>query len=364
MRDKNIDIIKGIGIVLIVAGHALCPYSYWFVSWFVQIFFIASGYVYNHKYSESIIGGGQLLTKRIKSLYIPWLVINFIYICCNNMFIKFNILTNNPAFLEAERGNFYGIDRILSVEGFFISLKKAILFQGAQKACGAIWFLATLFLVEIVYWGLEYICRKIGGRNSILIFDMTLLAIYGMSVHFTINEIIDTSGYKLNQVGLSLFIFHLGSKFRDFSKTKKLDPLFLCFVSLSVMYVINYLKIGRVNYARGDIKSGVYLFICSMAGWFLLYGISEIVLYSDNILSRFFIYLGKHTLFILLLHQISFKFITLIQVYVYREPEYMLAAFPVLYDTGSWWIAYTIIGIVVPLCIEKIFNMMKVRLHR
>lgn len=57
MRNKNIDIIKGIGIILIVAGHALSPYSIWFSSWFVQIFFIASGYLYNEQYSVAWGGG-------------------------------------------------------------------------------------------------------------------------------------------------------------------------------------------------------------------------------------------------------------------------------------------------------------------
>lgn len=53
MRNKNIDIIKGIGIILIVAGHALCPVSFWFSSWFVQIFFIASGYTHGKRYSDN-----------------------------------------------------------------------------------------------------------------------------------------------------------------------------------------------------------------------------------------------------------------------------------------------------------------------
>lgn len=53
MRNKSIDIVKGIGIILIVAGHALSPASYWWSSWFVQIFFIASGYIYNERYSDN-----------------------------------------------------------------------------------------------------------------------------------------------------------------------------------------------------------------------------------------------------------------------------------------------------------------------
>lgn len=57
MRNKSIDIVKCIGIILIVAGHALSPASYWWSSWFVQIFFIASGYTYSKRYSDNRGGG-------------------------------------------------------------------------------------------------------------------------------------------------------------------------------------------------------------------------------------------------------------------------------------------------------------------
>lgn len=59
MRNKNIDMIKGMGILLIVAGHALSPYSIWFSSWFVQIFFIASGYLYHEPCSDA--WGGETI---------------------------------------------------------------------------------------------------------------------------------------------------------------------------------------------------------------------------------------------------------------------------------------------------------------
>lgn len=68
MRNKNIDIIKGIGIILIVAGHALSPYSIWFSSWFVQIFFIASGYLYNEQYSDAWGGGETIIFEKSQQI--------------------------------------------------------------------------------------------------------------------------------------------------------------------------------------------------------------------------------------------------------------------------------------------------------
>lgn len=61
------------------------------------------------------------------------------------------------------------------------------------------------------------------------------------------------------------------------------------------------------------------------------------------------IYIGKNSLPILVMHQISFKIVTYIQVSVYKEPAYMLASFPVLYTDNGWWIIYSIVGVCVPL---------------
>lgn len=58
MRNKNIDIMKGIGIILVVLSHTGGgPLGSWYGSWFSQLFFIIAGYTFNHRYSENLGGG-------------------------------------------------------------------------------------------------------------------------------------------------------------------------------------------------------------------------------------------------------------------------------------------------------------------
>lgn len=350
MRNKNIDIIKGIGIILIVAGHALSPVSYWYSSWFVQIFLIASGYTYNKQYSDNWGGVKQFIVKRIKSLYLPWLITGGILTIANNLLIKINVLTDNSLFLDAAAGNSYGLDRIYSIKETLQRLKSIALFQTAPKISGAIWFLATLFFVEIIYVIIEFICRKITKNKHTMVMDVVMLSIYAAGVYVTINGMIDNSGYRIHLIALSIFMFHIGQKLRTHEDLwQPPNPVFSCFVTLAIMYIAIKLQIGRVNYVRGDIKGGVYLFVISMAGWFFTYSLSQIIFEGKSLASDCLIYLGKNSLPILLMHQVSFKIVTYIQTIIYKEPAYMLAAFPVLYKDNGWWIIYSIVGVCVPL---------------
>ena len=53
-RDVSIDIIKGLGIFCVVAGHCSAPITKFVYLFHMAIFFIASGYCYKHNNSESI----------------------------------------------------------------------------------------------------------------------------------------------------------------------------------------------------------------------------------------------------------------------------------------------------------------------
>lgn len=352
MRNKNIDIIKGIGIILIVAGHALSPYSIWFSSWFVQIFFIASGYLYNEQYSDAWGGVKRLFLKRVSRLYVPWLITGSIFTFLNNLLIKINILTDNPLFLNAAEGNSYGLDRIYTLKGLLIMLRKVVLFQSAPKISGAIWFLATLFFVEIIYVVIEFICKKIFSAQIGLVMDGVSLIIYGISVSVTLHGWSDQFGYRWNIVGLSIFMFHIGRKLKTYEQSLEHEnPIFVCSLMLTMMFLFIRLGVGRVNYARGDIKSGGYLFLYSMMGWFFLYAVSQMLSERESLLQDIILYIGKHSMPILLMHQISFKIVTLIQIILYKKPGYMLGSFPVLYKDYGWWIIYSVVGVCVPLLV-------------
>ena len=76
-RNYTISIVKGIGIILMVVGHAEAP---WFITNFIYtfhmpLFFIAAGYFFSRKYLSD---PWTFISRRVKGLYVPfvtWAVI-------------------------------------------------------------------------------------------------------------------------------------------------------------------------------------------------------------------------------------------------------------------------------------------------
>lgn len=369
VRNRSIDILKGIGIVLVVLSHTKCPNGSWFASWFVQLFFIAAGYTYCQQYSDNQ-GVISFIFKRIKRLYIPWVIGGSIFTIANNILIKVNILTDNSLFLDAATGNSYGLDRVYSLTDILLMLKKIFLFQSAPKILGPVWFLSTLFFVEVIYAIIDYICAKVVKEHRAMIMNSIILLIYATGVYFSMNGIVDNSGYKLNIIALSIFLFHIGQKIKNYEAAyqKEQNPVLYIFLALSTIYIFRVLKVGGVRYVRGEIPGGVPLFVWSIAGWFLVYGISQVISEGKSFIADLFIYIGKHTLPIMMLHLFSFKIVTYIQVIIYKEPTYMLASFPVLYHENRWWFAYSIVGVCVPLILyagsKKIMSQIRGKIKR
>lgn len=53
-RNISIDIIKGIGIILMVGGHCGMPFTHFIYLFHMAIFFMASGYCFNASNSETM----------------------------------------------------------------------------------------------------------------------------------------------------------------------------------------------------------------------------------------------------------------------------------------------------------------------
>ena len=99
IRNSTFDIAKGLCIIGIVGLHCHMP-LYKFNSLFlVTVFFIFSGYFFKEKYISDINSLGNFCKKKIKSLYIPFVVFNIIYTIFHNLLLKINFYTVNTDFL-------------------------------------------------------------------------------------------------------------------------------------------------------------------------------------------------------------------------------------------------------------------------
>ena len=152
MRIKEIDILKGLAIILIVLGHCNFPYKYFIYLFHVAVFIMCSGYFYKTSYSENAQNLKKFIFKQVKRLYIPYVVCNIIFLLFNNLFFKLNIYSTNI-------DNNIGI--ITSIPSY---LKRVILilsFHGSPQLGGATWFLQALFGISCLYALIDYNITKI-----------------------------------------------------------------------------------------------------------------------------------------------------------------------------------------------------------
>lgn len=113
MRLKTLDIAKGIGIVLVVAGHFFPENSpHWYAvtrnviySFHMPLFLLISGYIY--MYSRRDIPYLAFLNKKVKRIVIPYFLVSFLFV-----FIKFipqmlSLYVKNPVTPESFLKVFY-----------------------------------------------------------------------------------------------------------------------------------------------------------------------------------------------------------------------------------------------------------------
>ena len=120
-RIEALDIAKGIGIILVIIGHMVSSYPFmWIYSFHMPLFFIISGICFKEEKYPSFL---RFIKKRIQTIAIPAVALYFI------------ILT---------------LQTIVGVNG--LNLQEQ--WEGVHP--GSLWFLVTLFLIELLYFPL---CR-------------------------------------------------------------------------------------------------------------------------------------------------------------------------------------------------------------
>lgn len=90
--------------------------------------------------------------------------------------------------------------------------------------------------------------------------------------------------------------------------------------------------------------------------------IADLIFRYEGISKRFIIYTGRHSLTIILLHFLSFKIVTLLQIVLFEEKIEVLSAYPVHISSNGWWIAYSIAGISIPCLLLFIFGKLGIQL--
>ena len=180
-RLDYFDLAKGIGIFLVVLGHATFVNEHvitWVFSFHMPLFFMISGMLMAHKNEENLTMR-ELLHKKLKSILIP-------YLC-------FSI--------------FYSVIDIISVflkQITLFDLKTNLVCTGTFAGSGPLWFLTTLFLSEILF---SRLLNLLGDFKAVAV--SVFLSIVGIITWHFFEPVFNASRNDLSRFFLLSFPFEL-----------------------------------------------------------------------------------------------------------------------------------------------------------
>jgi fucose 4-O-acetylase-like acetyltransferase len=348
--NTKMNILKAIGIVLVVVGHANGKMFSWFIpySFHMALFVFISGYFYKNHYDNTIL---LFLKKKFKQLVIPYYKWNLFYGCLITLLL----------YLGAVK-----FGKPINLETFFITPWKS----GHQYLFNlAGWFVLCLFLIQISYILLRKIFLNVSNNEIVLFIIFLLIGVLGTYLATFENS---KSYYYVIRVLFGLPFFHLGYIYK--LKLEKLDRFnTITFVILLIYQTIIIQYYDGLHYEMVWAKFGGHIlmpFLASFSGIWLFIHLADLIdskLSNDKLLS----YIGQnsysimiHHIFIFWLLNLSFYFMNRFGIFTFFNlPEFATDLFKsdVYYKYGYplTYLLYVLLGIFVPIGLKYSFDKIK-----
>lgn len=255
-RQEHIDIIRGIGIILMIMGHIGFGESFdiYIHAFHMPVFYIISGYLFKTKE----VATEQFIVKKARQLLIPYFFFSII------SFFMVYVLHGAKA-----------IDFWKECNDTFFNPT-----NGMVPVAGALWFLPALFWLNVIF----HFLHKWFGHNNYLLFGITL--IIGFLAMFVTDfyDIYLPMGLDAAFVGVAF----MGTGYFIKIILKKRSTLCIFNMNIGIFLVVlilhRYLIFfnGLVNF-RGAIYQNVLLtWINALLGTILLWNLSKWLSYSKN----------------------------------------------------------------------------------
>ena len=347
MRDNSTSIAKAIGIILMVIGHAGCPdlLHNFIYQFHIPLFFFFSGYCFKDKHLSDF---RTYIRRKFTGIYIPFVKYALLFLFLHNVFFHLNIYNANFGYLGAG-SELYGSKDFISKA---VSITTSM--SGEERLLGGYWFLKILFLTSFAGYAFYKFIKKPVLQIA------AVLSFFAVTVFISDSKVVSSFW---NSVSLTLYatIFFVAGKtyssaeqIHDF--TQKWWFTIICFIITTTLSII--LPAG---FTSPDGK--IFYIIGALSGIIMTRNISIYIQKLPKI-SKALIHIGDNTLPILTWHFLSFILISLAIVKIYGLPIQEIATFPVIFKYASegWWIAYSVTGIAIPLCIAFITKAIHQRL--
>lgn len=344
--NNYITIAKAMGIILMVIGHSGCPKLLFNAIYLfhMPLFFFCSGIFYREMLSKDSVS--VFLKKKVTGLYIPFVKWSVLFLLLHNLLLAVGIYNAQYGF---EGGSHY-----YSVYDILWRLCM-ILFTmtGYEELLGGFWFIRSLFVSCLLIAIVSLIFRSSFKYKyaSIGLFFLFITII----IRRLAPDVVFFRELSMGSFGALFYMFGYLLKPYERFWQNKYGAIVCCLFLLAFLY---YFK-GGISMGCGYNKV-IPFFISATSGIFLTIYMSKLIEERLSMITSFLYYTGNHTLEILSLHFLSFRFVSFVFTIIYGIDVAHISEHPVISDVDTfscyWWIFYTVAGIVIPLLLYKIWQ--------
>ncbi len=319
VRRTDLDVAKGIGIIMVVWAHAQGPCSSYITYFHMPLFFFISGLLFvpeKKTVKEYCLG-------KMKSLLFPFWFWNLL--AYPVYFILFFWKNWKPSTMAAD-------------------IIRIILTVYKVPFLGATWFLAGLFWISVLFKILYSALEKSRCRDIITVLAFLLLCLLGFYVDFP---------YRISR-NLICGLFYMMGFYYGKSLDKLEGPVssflaVVCAVGFVIIAGNNSVSLGNNRYENKIL----FIVGACMAIYAVLY-ISKIL--SRILAGRALAWLGSRSISIVIWQFLAFRFTILLQIVVLHGNLKWLVAFPIYDAAHGWWIAYVISGLAGSVLIDYVLH--------
>jgi len=305
---------------------------------------MASGYCWNDKHVANGNSFWKYVLNKVKTLYIPYLLCNFLFLFLNNFFVATGLYASSTDYLDLIGSNDTNLlHSTLTFPQIFKQQIYICLMLSGTELGGPTWFFRSLFLSLVIFASIRFTLNRVfKNKKTILIIELCF-ALFSILIAWLISDekvsflMFDRSfaAYPLLVIGGWLH------RLDDVWNRTKWQLIILAIIAMGVLLLLN--PLGNISMARCKIENPFFFLTVSLAGWFLLSSVSKIIPLRP--LAK----LGETTRSIVMWHMISMKLVTLSYIIIAGLPMLLLGSFPVIYDSPSYlWIIYSIVCTLIP----------------
>ena len=334
-RNDVIDIMRAVGIILVVLGHSCSNYYLLRLIYLfhLPLFFVISGYLYNVNNSQK---PWEYIGIMLRAYWKKYVFYASILVIFHNIFYRLSIF--EPAFI-----GYYPLD-------FVVALINSMIFNCTEPFSGALWFIPILFFSLAVFNFIQSFTMKLDNvkKKECLNFGIVLLL---LCIGISLNSNSIYFLYHIQTVFAVLPFILVGYWVKKINKIKPNFFLFLIFLFM-VLICMHFFE-GMVELSINSLWIPVLFYTCSLMMIYITYCVCHFCSHV-NIFKKILVYIGQNTFSIMSFHFVCFKLVDLFVIKYITHNYSLLSRFTTSYI--GYGLIYTILAIVLSLIFDIIIN--------